>query len=166
MAKAPDFIISHWYHLIEGLQGSPKEFYASVEQAITARNLPDMTTVRVDWREGGPLSAKREYLRVIRKEHVFDICAAPFGNGFFVSWWLGELGSGCLTFLSFLPFIGAVAMAIFRRATYYRIDTALMFQTSVSAAVQEVVDGMTKAKGLRALSELERQPIMKGFLGR
>ena len=44
----------------------------------------------VEWPEGGLLSAKRLYLRVIRKEHVFDICGAPFGNGFFFSWWLGE----------------------------------------------------------------------------
>ena len=32
-------------------------------------------------------SAKREYLRMQRGKYAFDICAAPFGNGFFVSWW-------------------------------------------------------------------------------
>ena len=32
---------------------------------------------RIDHREGGILSAKREYLRVRRKELIFDICARP-----------------------------------------------------------------------------------------
>ena len=35
-------------------------------------------------------SANRQYLRMHRGKHAFDICAAPFGNGFFVSWWLTE----------------------------------------------------------------------------
>src|SRR5262249_32254698 len=43
-----------------------------------------------DWKEGGPLSASREYLRVTRQGLVFDICGAPFGTGFFVSLWYGR----------------------------------------------------------------------------
>jgi hypothetical protein len=39
---------------------------------------------------GGPASAKREYLQVGREKLIFDICGAPFGTGFFVSWWLAE----------------------------------------------------------------------------
>lgn len=50
--------------------------------------------------------------------------------------------------------------------TSFRHDTALMFQESVRAAVLEVVDGITKAKGLRALSELERKPILTSFFNR
>src|SRR5262249_24613628 len=133
MAKAPDFIISHWYHLVEGLQASPKDFYASVEQAVAARSLPDTATDRADWHEGAPFSPLREYLRVIRKEHVFDICGAPYGKGFFISWWLGEMGSGCLTLAAPIPVVGAVLAALLRPQTYYRYDTALMFQTSVNA---------------------------------
>lgn len=166
MAKAPTLIISHWYQLIEDLQASSKDFYASVEEAIRRRQMPDTGTTHVDWREGGPLSARREYLRVMRKEHIFDVCAAPFGNGFFVSWWLGELPSGCLALFLWIPFVGPLLERVFRPITYYRIDTALMFQTSIHAAVLEVVDGLTKEKGLRALTELERKPIMKEFLAR
>src|SRR5688572_29442528 len=101
-------VVSHWYHLIEGLGASPLEFYASVEQAIERRQIPDSGRSRIDYREGGLLSAKREYLRVRRKEYTFDICGAPFGTGFFVSWWLVE-PLGCLG-------------GLFRRKqTYYRI---------------------------------------------
>lgn len=78
-------IISHWHHLMEGLKDSPKHFYAGLSLAIKAREIPDIKATSTDYREGGLLSAKREYFRVLRKEYVFDICAAPFGNSFFVS---------------------------------------------------------------------------------
>lgn len=143
-----ELVVSHWYHLIEGLQASPLEFYVLVGSAVERRSIPDAGQSRVDWREGGPLSAKRQYLRVRRKEYTFDICGAPFGTGFFVSWWLVE-PLGCL---------GGIFR---RRATYYRIDTALMFQEAIHAAVLEVIDGMTSARGIRALSELERKPILR-----
>src|SRR3989337_2241358 len=84
-------VFSHWYHLLEGLQESPMSFYESLESAIKKRELPDIAISRVDYHEGGVFSAKREYLRVSRQNQVFDVCAAPFGAGFFVSWWLGEL---------------------------------------------------------------------------
>ncbi|MEK7630502.1 MAG: hypothetical protein AAB417_00510 [Patescibacteria group bacterium] len=83
-------IISHWHRLIENLETSSLEFYTAVEKAIEKRQVPDGKPSRIDWQEGGLLSAKREYLRVSRGRHSFDICAAPFGNSFFVSTWLGE----------------------------------------------------------------------------
>jgi hypothetical protein len=43
------------------------------------------------------------------------------------------------------------------------MDTALMFQESVHNAVLEVVDCITAAKGIRALTEAERKPILKAF---
>jgi len=36
-----------------------------------------------------------------------------------------------------------------------------MLRAAVHAAVLEVVDGLTAAKGLRSLSEPERKPIMR-----
>ncbi len=33
----------------------------------------------------------RIYQRIGRKKLVFDVCGAPFGKGFFVSWWMGPL---------------------------------------------------------------------------
>jgi hypothetical protein len=140
------------------------EFYAQVEAAIDRRQVPDARQERIHWREGGPLSPKREYLRVRRREHVFDICAAPFGNGFFVSWWLGEF-RGCLAALAEIPWLGLFLQRL-RPVTYYRVDTALMFQESVHHAVLEVVDQLTEAKGLRALTEAERKPILREIFRR
>lgn len=220
MARAtPTEILSHWHVLIENLQASPKEFYAAVEAAIQRREIPEARNLRVDWREGGLYSAWREYLRIDRGKHVFDLCGAPFGTGFFVSWWLGEakpnplgptlaaLGVFFFTGFFFLKVFGAwpgflfwflallamfwgIGMAmsqgedpwvpyvlaipglgwlweqLFHPTTYYRYDTALMFQEAVRAAVREVVDGLTQAQGLRVLSESEHKPIMRDLLRR
>ena len=221
MATAsPTAVISHWYNLFGGLEASPLEFYASLEEAVKRREIPNAETSRVDWHESGVFSAKREYLRVSRGRLIFDICGAPYGTGFFVSWWLVRpestmwpvavlllmMGAWFVFFLftsvagffvgTFLfvigfpflfwvfsmymneqkegwddaivaiPIFGRLYERIFRPETYYRIDTALMFQQAVHHAVLEVIDQTTSAKGIRALTELERKPIMSEFARR
>lgn len=83
--------LGHWSTLIEGLQASPQECYTAIEEAIRRREIPDVRVSRVTFKEGGFLSAERIYLRVSRKGLGFDICAAPFGTGFFFSWRFGKL---------------------------------------------------------------------------
>lgn len=159
-------IISHWYQLIEGLDHSTQDFYKSLGEGITRRKMPDVGEPwSVKLSQGGMFSASREYLRVQRKEYTFDICAAPFGTGFFVSSWL-YYQPGCLGTLAEIPPISFVLNYFVRPMTYYRYDTVLMFQTAVHNAVLETVDSITSAKGLRALSELERKPTMKEFYKR
>ena len=167
MARKDAIILSHWYNLIEGLQDSPQRFYASLKEAVKKRQIPGINLSHVNYREGGILSAKREYFQVRRKEHIFDVCAAHFGNGFFVSWWLGEIPpAGLWRLILAIPLIGPLMVRIFRPQTYYRLDTALMFQESIRSAVLEVIDDITKAKGLRSLSEAERKPILSSFFKR
>jgi len=202
-------IISRWSTLIENLQASPMEFYASVEKAIERRQVPGASTSRVDWHEAGPLSAKREYLRVSRERLMFDICGAPFGTGFFVSSWLSQVPfrfeiwqiiagiivaavlaerAGFFLFLFLLvaifivfraiasrgsqnlnlkilgtPILGPIYEILFRPITYYKLDNESMFQAAIHNSVMEIVDEITKAKGLRLLSELERKPVLKEF---
>jgi len=112
MALVSRHPISHWSVLVEGCGASPLECYTSLEEAIRRRKIPDVRTTRVWFREGGILSAKRLYLRVSRKRLGFDICAAPFGTGFFFSWRLRELPPsnflGCLATLLVLGSIGFV----------------------------------------------------------
>ena len=214
-----DGVLSHWCTLIENLQASPLQFYQSVEAALQRRQVPQTKNDRVDYKESGVLSAKREYLHVTREKLVFDVCGAPFGTGFFVSWWLVEekpnlnpllkiltvvvilglvggtlnlfgmfLGTvaicvvvpGALAiinnmtidgslnddFIRVLPLIGPLYEWLFKSATYYRIDTMLMFQKAVHNAVLEVIDEVTTAKGLRALGEGDRKPVMREFYQR
>jgi hypothetical protein len=86
--RLPSEIHSHWNLLVEGLKASPLDFYRCVEEAVERRQVPNAKRSRVEWHEGGLASAKREYLRVTRGGLNFDIGAAPFGTGFFFSYWL------------------------------------------------------------------------------
>lgn len=221
--------ISHWHQLIGGLQASSLTFYESVEAAVVARAIPETKRIRVEHKEAGMASAKREYLRLHRGKHAFDICAAPFGNGFFISWWFTEpplkfgflytlafifvvffamdiaggiglalgtamvgFGFGVLLCASFallgvpaalwflgsamrqgliggestvlaMPLIGWLYEHVFAPDTFYAMDTAIMFRDAVHDAVMEVYDCMTANKGVRALTESERKPVMKGM---
>lgn len=228
MAKQAN-VISHWHQLIENFETSSLAFYQSVETAVEARSVPEIHSARIEHKEGGLASANREYLRIHRGKHAFDICAAPFGTGFFVSWWFTEpplpfailytlgflfglvvamdiafvvglaigaatqgyafgvlLGGSCAFFgvpaflwllgnamrqgkirgestVLAMPLVGRIYELIFAPPTYYALDTALMFQDAVHNAVLEVMDCVTANKGVRALSEAERKPILKRF---
>jgi len=216
MAQAsPTRLISDWHHLFEGLQVSPLAFYERVERALAPYEIPQARTEHVDYREAGASSAHREYLRITRARNAVDICGAPFGNGFFVSWWLAEvrppalvptlvallamgiIARACITFggiflavfawvviflglgllmgqgeepwhayLLTIPVLGRLWEWLFLPPTYYRIDTALMFQEAVHRAVQNVIEEMSKAQGLRILTPIERRPILREFTGR
>jgi hypothetical protein len=96
----PDPFVARGQHLLAGLQLSPKAVYRRVEEIVEERQIPQARLSRV-WRpEAGPLSSPREYLRIERLGYCFDVCAAPFGKEFFVSWrlirplptWYGILG--------------------------------------------------------------------------
>ncbi len=157
-------VISHWNTLLENFQTSPQDFYARLTEAVEQRQIPEASTGRLLLAEGGIMSAKREYLQIACKDFHFAVCAAPFGTGFFVSWWLMEQPLGCLTEAILLtPFVGPLFRMLLTPMTYYRIDTALMFQSATHAAVLEVIDSITSSQGLRGLSEMERKPIMREF---
>jgi hypothetical protein len=218
-ASRLDNVIGHWSVLIESFEASPLAFYQSVEAALARREVPQTRKSRVEHKEGGLFSASREYLRIEREKLFFDVCAAPFGTGFFVSSWLveslpelnialkalavfallgvtawllsafglivgalficvllfgglalaqaavetGQLDDG---YVRVLPFIGWVYLRFFKPPTYYRIDSMEMFQKAVHSAVLEVIDAMTAEKGLRALAESERKPVMRAFYDR
>jgi len=180
-------VLSHWHRLFEGFQESPQRIYGLLEEAINKREIPDVNISRISYPEAGALSAGREYFRVQRREHIFDVCVAPFGTGFFISWWLGETrkfswllavilvavitGIGLAIKLPWwLPLgIGLTIVGLWKlslRPTYYRLDTALMFQDSVHSAVLEVIGQATEGKGLRTLSEVEKKPIMSDLFKR
>jgi hypothetical protein len=158
-------VISHWSTLIEGLQASPQQFYKALEQAVNSRQIPNAKIDRYQLREGSLFSAKREYLRIrCKNEFYFAVGAAPFGTGFFVSWWLLQPPDGCLASL-FAPFpvLSAIARAMVKPWTYYRVDTVTMFQTATHQAVLEVVDAMTAVTGIKELPAGERKPVMREF---
>jgi len=66
-------------------------------------------------------------------------------------------------FLLGLTVIGAIWEVYYRKPSYFEIDSAMMFQNVVHAAVLEAVDTLTEAKGLPRLSDSERKPINRDF---
>lgn len=204
---------SHWQTVVENFNTSTLDFYKTVEEAVAKRQLPEVTFERTDMKEGGVLSAKREYLLVKRGKYIFAVCSAPYGTGQFFSWWLLErlprfallIVLGVLAFVPLLligmmatmgfvkgfiwfviiiagsiwamqqgmlgepgeldttllavPYLGRVYERLFRPATFYAEDTRAMFQGAISHAVKEAVDAVCNAKGLRALSLEQAQPV-------
>lgn len=158
-------VLSHWSTLIENFQISSQSFYGFLTSSLEKRQMPNARIDRITYKESHLLSAKREYLRISCKEDFyFVVCGAPFGTGFFVSWWLLEPPDGCLvTMFSRFPVLSAIARAMVKPWTYYRMDTATMFRTATHQAVLEVVDAITSTQNLLALPEADRKPVMREF---
>lgn len=158
-------VISNWSTLIENFNTSPQQFYQALTEAIEKKQMPNARIDRITFRESHLLSANREYLRIsCKNDFYFAICGAPFGTGFFVSWWLLEPPDGCLASL-FAPFpiLSEIAKALVKPWTYYRLDTATMFRTATHQAVLEVVDSIISSQGIKALPEGERKPVLREF---
>jgi hypothetical protein len=107
----------HWHSLIEGFATSSLDFYELVKAGIAKRQIPDLKISQVEWKESGLGSGKRTYLRVSREGLNFDICAAPFGTGYFFSWWLAKIPRILLDFavLFGIGFVALLFAAIFAR---------------------------------------------------
>ena len=159
-------VISHWSTLIENFNMSPQGFYNAVTVALEKRQMPNARIDRISFKESHLLSAKREYLRIsCKNDFYFAVCGAPFGTGFFVSWWLLQPPDGCMaTMFSGFPVLSMIARALVKPWTYYRIDTATMFRTATHSAVLEVVDAITSSQNIRILPEAERKPVMREFM--
>ena len=103
----------HWHSLIEGFSTSSLDFYELVKAGLARREIPDLKISQVEWKQGGLGAGKRVYLRVSREGLNFDICAAPFGTGYFFSWWLAKISKALLDLL-FIVLCLFVAFLLYR----------------------------------------------------
>jgi len=78
-------VLKHWIAFADGFAFPPEEFYTAIEKELTARKIPSMEISRVEFAQGGWLSGKRTYMRMMRERLALDACAAPFGTGYFFS---------------------------------------------------------------------------------
>ena len=150
---------ANWHHLLRDTKHSAQDFYGQAEKIIKQRDIPDCKYSRVTFSDGGFFSEKREYLRVARKEYVFDICAAPFGKDFFISWWLGETESGASALRTYLMQLPVIGSWFVRRKTYFQMDNENMFLESVKACINEAVESAFTAKGSRM--SLAEEPVVQ-----
>tara|TARA_R110002049_G_scaffold150535_3_gene313649 strand:+ start:324 stop:1031 length:708 start_codon:yes stop_codon:yes gene_type:complete len=89
--RKPEEIRPPTYALIDGFQTSSDQFYQSIESELESRQVPGLELQRLDYHEGGVLSAKREYLRMRRERLTFDLCSAPIGTSWFFSYRFCEI---------------------------------------------------------------------------
>jgi len=157
---------SRWSTLLDNFSFSTQEFYKLLKQELNDQGITSVSILNVRLREGNAFSSKRSYLRVIWKDCQYDICGAPFGEGFFISWWLLYRNSVGAILISKIPFIGGWLARKLYPETYYKIDTASMFMTYCQQAVLKVIDQITSDKGSRQLSLDERKPIQNNVFKR
>lgn len=207
-------LLEHWISFAEEFQFSSAEFYAAVEKELDARKVPGLEKSRIEFAEGGLLSDKRVYLRMLRERMVFDVCAAPFGTRYFFSCRMAEIPSviqlwqlavvvvgvgiiaalfwkylgfalgttGLVVTLGFLvyflrnavamgmqnidasliqsPVVGPIYELWFRKETYYRVDTRLMYFDTVSNVVKKLAEEVTGSKGVKLVRQYEQSPIL------
>ena len=168
-ATQPTAVLSHWNTLVEGIQQSSDQFYDETQSNLDAHRIKDVKLERVKLSEGGLFSANREYLQIKHREFVYHLCAAPYGNGFFVSSWLGEFEHGFVAWLATIPYLGAIVRlfrSFFKPLTYYRFDTAQMFHSVVHGAATKALDDLLQAKGRKPLTDVERKPVMRDLFDR
>jgi hypothetical protein len=115
-------VISHWYVLVPRFTTTSQEFYTAIESELKARKVPGLDTTRVEFSEGGLLSANRQYLRMTREMLIFDVCAAPFGTAYFFSCRFAELPAivSLLEIAITLFGLGAVALLIFYLCGFWK----------------------------------------------
>lgn len=155
---------SRWSILIENFSFSSQEFYSLLKEELQAHSIEGIDTKFVSLKEGNAFSSSRIYLRVTWKDYDYDICGAPFGDGFFISWWLLYKIPVWQKVVIKIPFIGGWLGKTLFPVTYYKIDTASMFMTFAQSKVLEVIKTITKDSGFRGLTESERKPILQDIL--
>ena len=145
---------SPWQHFFDNFQFSSQDFYSQVVEAIKKREIRGLDIDRESFLETHIASARREYLRIRRGEYVYYISSAPFGTGSFVSSWM------CIRrehFWEYIPGINKLIGKDRSKKTFYQQDTEAMYRSVIHTAVVETLDGLTEAKGIRGLTELEKQ---------
>ena len=76
-------VYEQWITPILDYQGNAAMFYAAVEETVRKWEIPNISIERIRFKDAGPLSPERKYLRLRRESLVFDIVSARFGR----SWW-------------------------------------------------------------------------------
>ena len=148
-------VISHWSHFFQSFSMSSDTFYSKLENVLGEHQMPNANIERTKMKEGGIFSSAREYLRVKHGNLVFDICAAPFGTDFFISWWLYET-QGTMQQLFKSTKVGDFLAMRASKRTFYQIDEEDMFRSCVHECILETISKVTEGKGFRELTVEEK----------
>jgi hypothetical protein len=155
-------ILSHWSHFFQSFIMSSDLFYVELEKTLKTHEMPQSIIERTKHKEGGVLSASREYLRIKHGDIVFDVCASPFGKDFFISWWLYETAGTMRTILKHTK-VGNFLQARAERRTFYQVDEEDMFRSCVHECILETIATVTEGKGVLQLNDADKAYKMGGL---
>ena len=154
-------VLSNWRQLFPFFSLSSEQFYSTIEEMVKNHQMPNIKIERVNQKEAGLLSSSREYLRVRRGDLIFEICAAPFGTDFFVSWWLYETEGTVRSLFKNTKFGDWLSNRAHSK-TFFQMDTESMFRSCVHECVLESLESVTAGKGVRQLTDSEKAFTMVG----
>ena len=154
-------VLSHWSHFFKSFNMSSATFYGELEKNIKIHQIPHAAITRTMHKEGGMFSADREYLRIKHGDIVFDICAAPFGTDFFISWWLYETEGAMRTVFKGTK-MGNFLHARAEKRTFYQFDEEDMFRSCVHECIMETITKVGEEKGLTKLTDAQKAFKMGG----
>lgn len=158
LRKLPPLTSSNWNTYLEGLSGfTSDQYYIKVQEKLESNNVEGISYTRVMLSKRGILSSKREYLRISFESVTHDISLYPFALGSYASSWSYQTLTGGELLIASLPYIGLWLHRKFYPETYYIADSRAMFQLLVHQTQLEIIDELTNQKGLRKLSEQQRQ---------
>ncbi len=162
----PKHYHSHWATSAKNFNYSTEDFYQRLQVELQTQTIQGLRIKKVGLRTGSIFSHSRYYLEVIWKDYAFYICAAPFSDNYFISYWLMTRATDTQLLISRIPFVGGWLLRNLYPITFYKIDTASMFQSYVHLATLKIYDEITANTGVRALSDEERKPTLNDFFKR
>lgn len=124
-------VYKHQFVTLPRFETSVEDFYASIENDLKEKALGGLKIFRVEYAEGGVLSAKRTYLRLQRERLIFDVCAAPFGTTWFFSYRAAEIPCSLRVWELLLLLAFLAAAVAFYAALFGWLFGSILFGLSV-----------------------------------
>jgi len=141
------------------IKPSSKDCYARMKELLESRDIP-MKIKEVSKSEGNLSTGRRLYLKVKKGRFTYWLCAAPYGNTFFFSYWLKQSHSFLAGLLRWIPFFGPMMFSFLTKMSFYKADSYAVFQYVVTDALNQTANEMTESHGLRAMAP-ENQATLK-----
>jgi len=156
--------LDSWQTLYPDSTYEPEVFYNTVIEMLFHQKIPGFKTAKRNFKQGGILSRHQLYLEITRGNYRFHICAAPWGDGYFFSWWMKSRFRTIGDVLRNMPIIGKHLRKI-KYETYYKADTDTMFRTSVHQCVTDAIDHISSVKGeIRKLTDFDKKHQFNRYL--
>lgn len=159
-------VLSYWHVLLQELNYSAQDFYNTLKEQLEEENIEGLSFSTENIAMGGLLSRQRNYVRISYGDYQYIVCASPYGKSFFVSYRMSHEVEWGERIVSNIPWIGPFLMKTFYPMTYFRIDTANMFQLLMHEAITSMIDDILKGNELERLSDQQRTPQMENVFAR